>query len=377
MTDIYLIRHCEAEGNLYRRVQGSYDGLPTALGRRQILALAERFRTVELHALYSSDLTRARETAGAIQLYHDLELKIDTRLREVHMGVWENEPWGNVGADFPEQLDYFSHTPQLWSVEGSESFESLSVRIRQALLDIAAENEGKTVAVVSHGMAIRTLICGITGLCAEAAGHGDNTAVALLHADNGVFTAEYFNDNSHLDENTSTFARQSWWRERSSRGDRHNLRLVPLDPERDRELYIRCYAAAWETVHGTLFGFDGAGYWESAKYHMAEDPRCVMKAYSGEDFAGLADLSLSRGRREGMGWISLCYIEPELRGTNDSIQLIGHAVTLFREYGYDRMRLHTAETNLRAIRFYEKAGFVPVGEDSGVFGRLIEMEMKL
>ena len=44
MTKIYLIRHAEAEGNLYRRIQGHWDGSITALGLQQIDALAQRFR---------------------------------------------------------------------------------------------------------------------------------------------------------------------------------------------------------------------------------------------------------------------------------------------------------------------------------------------
>ena len=57
MTNIYLIRHAEAEGNIYRRAHGWYDGRISAKGRRQIDALAERFRGVHLDALYCSLLT--------------------------------------------------------------------------------------------------------------------------------------------------------------------------------------------------------------------------------------------------------------------------------------------------------------------------------
>ena len=41
MTEIYLIRHSQAQGNRYRMMQGSWDGEVTDLGRRQIEALAE------------------------------------------------------------------------------------------------------------------------------------------------------------------------------------------------------------------------------------------------------------------------------------------------------------------------------------------------
>ena len=63
MTTLFLIRHAQAEGNLYRIAQGHFDSYITALGYKQIDALAERFKNVHLDALYSSDLRRTRTTA--------------------------------------------------------------------------------------------------------------------------------------------------------------------------------------------------------------------------------------------------------------------------------------------------------------------------
>ena len=67
MTTIYLIRHAEAEGNLYRRIQGHWNGQVTPRGQKQIDALAERFRGVPIDAVCSSDLQRTIDTAGAIR----------------------------------------------------------------------------------------------------------------------------------------------------------------------------------------------------------------------------------------------------------------------------------------------------------------------
>ncbi|MEG0036076.1 MAG: histidine phosphatase family protein, partial [Oscillospiraceae bacterium] len=96
MTKIYLIRHAEAEGNFYRRIQGQYDGHITRRGFTQIDALAERLRDIKIDALYSSDLTRTKTTAGAVLRYHDLILNTEPRLREIFMGEWEDLPWGNA-----------------------------------------------------------------------------------------------------------------------------------------------------------------------------------------------------------------------------------------------------------------------------------------
>ncbi len=65
MTRLYLIRHAEAEGNLYRVAHGHCNGLITNYrGYQQIDALRERFRKVDIDAVYSSDLTGRRSPHG-------------------------------------------------------------------------------------------------------------------------------------------------------------------------------------------------------------------------------------------------------------------------------------------------------------------------
>ena len=66
MTEIYLIRHTQAEGNRFRMIQGFWDGEVSRQGYRQIEALAERFADIPVDAVYASDLSRAVLTAEAI-----------------------------------------------------------------------------------------------------------------------------------------------------------------------------------------------------------------------------------------------------------------------------------------------------------------------
>ena len=63
---IYLIRHGETDWNQDKRIQGQTDIPLNARGRRQAEALAGRLSTVSLEMIYTSDLTRARETAEII-----------------------------------------------------------------------------------------------------------------------------------------------------------------------------------------------------------------------------------------------------------------------------------------------------------------------
>ena len=163
MTDIYLVRHAEAEGNLFRRAQGHWNGKITERGKKQIDALAERFREIHIDAVYSSDLDRTVETAGAILRGRNLELHKTERLREICMGVWEGQPWGELTYRWPQEMYKFNNDIEHWAVPGSESFEHVQRRMTAEIRRIAAENEGKTVAVVSHGMAIKIFLIGRAG----------------------------------------------------------------------------------------------------------------------------------------------------------------------------------------------------------------------
>ena len=103
MTKVYIIRHAEAEGNLYRRVHGWYNSLITDNGYRQIAALRGRFADVHIDAVYSSDLFRTMTTATAIYPSHGLELHTTPALREIGVGVtWSGTmPCGSSASTTP------------------------------------------------------------------------------------------------------------------------------------------------------------------------------------------------------------------------------------------------------------------------------------
>ena len=192
MTTLFLIRHAQAEGNLYRIAQGQFDSYITALGYKQIDALAERFKNVHLDALYSSDLRRTRMTATAITRYHDLEMHTTPRLREIRLGVCEGMSFGDMRNYDPVQMDYFNNDPEKWRAEGAETFTECTERLMSVITEIAEANDGKTVAVVSHGMAIRSMLARVMGVKSEDIAdlpHGDNTAVTLLHYADGKVQA--------------------------------------------------------------------------------------------------------------------------------------------------------------------------------------------
>ena len=376
MTRVYLIRHAQAEGNIYRRAQGFYPSPITAKGHRQIAALAERFRHEQIDALYSSDLLRAATTAGAITKYHDLPLNPEPRLREVDLGPWEDRPFGDLQYLYPDMMRAFNDDPDRWIVAGAETFPHLRARIRAAICEIAARHDGQTVACVSHGMAIRTLLSLILGIPSgeiRRLPHGDNTAVSLLEIEGENIKVIFYNDASHLEGELSTFARQSWWR-KPGLHDENNVRFRYIDPAVEGELYTEFYAEAWRAVHGSLAGFVPELYLPSARRHYTEHERSIAVILRGDEPVGLTELDTKRGEAEGYGWICLCCVKEEHRRCLLGVQLLGHAVSLFRRLGYKSIRLSVFPGNTAALSFYRENGFVKIGETPGVFGQLDIME---
>ena len=367
MTKIYLIRHGEAEGNLYRRMQGRYDAALTDLGYQQVAALGKRFADIPLDAVYSSDLYRAMYTASALCLPKNLPLHTDPRLQEVDVGVWEDRPFGTVMYEQPEEMWNFLTASDRWNTPGAETFQAIEDRAMAALTDIVADNPGKNVAICAHGCWIMSLLSRLFygHDRYEMAGHSDNTGVSLITCENGEFHLEFKHDASHL----TNGLRRVRWKPESGFAD---LRIAPMGEE--IEQYIRYRKDAWEVVYGNLEGFDGSGFWMDAQRTMGKDPYGMVVGYLDRTPVGMIQLSPDRDAKKGVGYIPFLYLREAYRHKGLGIQLIGHAVSFYKKLGRTRLQLSVAPTNEKAIAFYEKFGFRAVGKNKGRFGHLILME---
>lgn len=362
MTQIFLLRHGEAEGNIYRRVQGQNDLPLTDRGREQVSHLTARFAEIPLAAVYASDYARARDTALAAAAARGLEVRTDLRLREMGFGCWENLPWGEVAHRWPRERELFKTDIARWSVAGSESLAALQARLWDFTLDMERRHPGEAVAAGTHGMAVKALLARVWDVPFEESVLPDNASVTLLEVENGAARTVFVNDISHLPERPYV----------PERGHR-NLRYADFDLDGGRERYLDCYRDAWQIAHGSLAGFDAVAAWRSAAYRAALDPGSLTAALDGDDFAGVLATDDRRDRREGALWIAFFYLLPEYRGRHCGYQLLGQAVAHGRALGRKKLRLTVAPGN-PAVKFYQKSGFRPAGTARGALEDLIVME---
>lgn len=376
-TQIYLVRHAQAEGNFYRRAHGSYDSLITPQGYAQIDALKRRFADIPVDVVYSSPRYRARTTAAAIYLPGNIPMYVLEDLHEVHCGPWEDRTWGELRYHEGEQLDNFNHHIDRWHVEGAETAAEIRTRMLRAMDTIVRECPGKTVAAVSHGMATRILLGTLQGLTLEEISekmpHGDNTAVSLIEYEDGRYRVAFANDASHLDKKISTFAGQSWWKGREDLG----LRFLPLDVESEEgaAVYQVCRAEGWMSSHGNMAHYDGAAFLAQAQRNQRVYGEAVLAAYYNDTFAGLLQLDTELDSAEGVGRVPFIYMTPDFRKRGAGVQLVGEAVSRFRALGRNRLRLRCAAENETAQNFYRRCGFRKVGEDPSAPVKLDLLEL--
>jgi 2,3-bisphosphoglycerate-dependent phosphoglycerate mutase len=146
VTNVLLARHGETDWNRELRIQGSSDTELNDTGRRQAHALARELADVELAAVYSSGLSRARETAEIVAAGRNLEVHVDDDLRERSFGSWEGLTRHEVAQRFPD----LGH-------HDGETDEELRGRVLRAIRRIAEAHPEEQVLVVSHGGALNAL----------------------------------------------------------------------------------------------------------------------------------------------------------------------------------------------------------------------------
>jgi probable phosphoglycerate mutase len=155
---ILLARHGETDDNVApHRFQGFTDTPLNDTGRGQAHELAERMAGAGIRSLWSSDLSRARETAEIVGAKIGLEPQLDARLREGARGRWEGRLMLDVEREEPELYAAWRRGGD-FRFPGGESLLQHQERVTAALLDIHTGSPLPSL-VVCHGGSIRVVLC--------------------------------------------------------------------------------------------------------------------------------------------------------------------------------------------------------------------------
>lgn len=152
-------RHGQTEWNASGRAQGQTEVPLDDVGRAQAREAAARLASLRPVAIWSSDLSRASQTARVLADLTGIPVRLDTRLREAHLGVRQGLTMTESRAQYREEWARWDAGEQV-RFPGAEIEHEVADRIRNVMHDAAAELGPDQLAVlVSHGVAMRLGVC--------------------------------------------------------------------------------------------------------------------------------------------------------------------------------------------------------------------------
>lgn len=208
-TEVVLIRHGASQpavpGEAFPVVDGHSDpALEDPVGHAQAARVAERLAAPgadEIHGLFTTGLTRTRQTAAPLAAALGVEPAEVRALREVHLGDWEGGEFRiRMQSGDPQAIEVL--VQQRWDViPNAESSEAFAARVRTGVEQIVATvGPGRRAAAFVHGGVIGEICREATASRPFAFVHADNCSITrLVVFAGGQWLLRGFNDIAHLD----------------------------------------------------------------------------------------------------------------------------------------------------------------------------------
>lgn len=137
-------------------------------GRSQALFWKKALARIQFDSIYTSTLSRCRETAAIIcPLSQKKEAKqniyFDDRLNEINLGTWDGQSFGHIKAAMPELFDQRGKEIRQFCPPEGESFADLYERVSPFFKNLC-QNLAAPVLVITHSGVIRVMLCQYLGL---------------------------------------------------------------------------------------------------------------------------------------------------------------------------------------------------------------------
>tara|TARA_R110002167_G_scaffold144413_3_gene334593 strand:- start:4233 stop:4838 length:606 start_codon:yes stop_codon:yes gene_type:complete len=160
---VHLIRHGQTNWNKEKRVQGHAESTLTLEGKQQAAALAPALKAYNIAKVYCSSSVRTRETAAILFAEPSLPIEYCDELREIFLGPWEGLLQSEIRELYPEDFAHFWNAPERFKQEGAELFDAVQQRGLMQLKRILSAHATEDVAIVSHGVLIKSILCALEG----------------------------------------------------------------------------------------------------------------------------------------------------------------------------------------------------------------------
>lgn len=201
MITLYLVRHGETIWNKIGRYQGSTDVELNENGREQAKKAAQWFKNVHLDSIISSPLRRAVYTAEEIAKIQKCSVETDSGIRELSFGDWEGLTYTEIEERWPGMIEDMYHDASKLKLPHGETFEECQRRCMKSIKELIARGDNKSYAIVCHGAALRTIICGMLNIPLNLSWNFalSNASISVLHIYPGDMNILYtLNSTDHL-----------------------------------------------------------------------------------------------------------------------------------------------------------------------------------
>jgi broad specificity phosphatase PhoE len=148
---LVLWRHGETDYNATGRMQGHLDSLLTQVGLNQARFAVPVLARFSPDLVVSSDLRRATDTATVFTNATGVPLRIDKRLRETNLGIWQGMTSAEIDEQWPGGRQNWQ-TDSTWSPPGGESRVEVAARAYEVVADLDhVDGEVSTALLCAHG----------------------------------------------------------------------------------------------------------------------------------------------------------------------------------------------------------------------------------
>jgi len=168
------------------------------IGVQQAELLAARLGGKQIHAVYSSQLARAVQTAAPLARARSLTVEIHPELEEVRLGDWGNGEFRRRAATRDPEWVAWSRTGRWDGIPGGEGDDAFRARVAGVVDGLARQHRGQTVAVVAHGGSINAYVAHLYGVHRSLVFTCENTSITAVRIGDDGPTIVTVNDCHHL-----------------------------------------------------------------------------------------------------------------------------------------------------------------------------------
>lgn len=200
MTELLFIRHGETDWNRRQCFQGQIDVPLNGNGLEQARRLGARLAAEPHDLLFSSDLSRARQTAAPVAAAWALQPVLVPSLREQKFGEWEGLDFATIQQRYAQLWPLWLEQDADFAVPGGESLNQFHARVWAAVKELATQHAGQRLAIVTHGGVLDMLWRTANGLPLKGLRSCPipNTGLNRLRWAGGALAVDRWADDEHV-----------------------------------------------------------------------------------------------------------------------------------------------------------------------------------